>query len=230
MQQHLEQCPGCRDLFTELSELNSKLGSILAPIVLAGASAMLHSGRHALVRTGLSAQSRALRWHPVTAAAGAAASVAVAGGMIFAVNVTPVPTSPSHVTVRAADPASAGHGSSAGSHAPGRRGGGGGGGGGGSLAGFGSPVGSGPLAGAEASGGSGALASGIPPHVAGAPPGAGTGSPASDGTVAGSSGSAPSSPVGTVTSGTDPAGTAVTGLTGTTGIAAAGLANTASKP
>ena len=34
MQAHLGHCPACQDLFTELSELNRKLGTILAPIAL----------------------------------------------------------------------------------------------------------------------------------------------------------------------------------------------------
>src|SRR5689334_12738522 len=148
MQDHLGRCPACQDLFTELSELNRKLGTILAPIALAGTSAALHGGRHVL-RTGLAAHWRAMRWHPVTAATGAAASVAVAGGMLFAVNVTPLPAAPSHVTVRAADPA-ASSGSPAGHHAGDRRGGGGGGGAGGggaggTLTGSGVPVGGTPV-------------------------------------------------------------------------------------
>ena len=148
MQAHLGHCPACQDLFTELSELNRKLGTILAPIALAGTSAALHGGRHVL-RAGLAAHWRAMRWHPVTAATGAAASVAVAGGMLFAVNVTPLPAAPSHVTVRAADPA-ASSGSPAGHHAGDRRGGGGrggagGGGGGGTLTGSGAPVGGIPV-------------------------------------------------------------------------------------
>jgi RNA polymerase sigma factor (sigma-70 family) len=142
MQDHFGHCPACQDLFTELSELNRKLGTILAPIALAGTSAALHGGRHVL-RTGLAAHWRAMRWHPVTAATGAAASVAVAGGMLFAVNVTPLPAAPSHVTVGAADPAT---NSPAGHHTGDRRGGGGGGaggggGGGGTLTGSGTPVG-----------------------------------------------------------------------------------------
>ena len=48
MQDHLGHCPACQDLFTELSELNRKLGTILAPIALAGTSAALHGGRHVL--------------------------------------------------------------------------------------------------------------------------------------------------------------------------------------
>ena len=150
MQAHLGHCPACQDLFTELSELNRKLGTILAPIALAGTSAALHGGRHVL-RAGLAAHWRAMRWHPVTAATGAAASVAVAGGMLFAVNVTPLPAAPSHVTVRAADPA-ASSGSPAGHHAGDRRGGGGGGGAGGggaggTLTGSGAPVSGSPRGG-----------------------------------------------------------------------------------
>src|SRR5690348_6799243 len=144
MQDHLGQCPGCQDLFTELSELNHKLGTILAPIALAGTSAVLHGGRHALLRAGLSAHWRAMRWHPVTAAAGAAASVAVAGGMLFAVNITPLPGAPSHVAVQPADPAT-NSGTSADHHADGRRGGGGGSGSaGGTLTGSGTSVGGTP--------------------------------------------------------------------------------------
>ena len=142
MQDHLGHCPACQDLFTELSELNRKLGTILAPIALAGTSAALHGGRH-LLRTGLAAHWRAMRWHPVTVATGAAASVAVAGGMLFAVNVTPLPATPSHGTAQAADPA-ASSGSPARHHAGDRRGGGGGGAGGGgaggTLTGSGTPV------------------------------------------------------------------------------------------
>jgi hypothetical protein len=147
MQDHLGQCPGCQDLFTELSELNHKLGTILAPIALAGTSAVLHGGRHALLRAGLSAHWRTMRWHPVTAAAGAAASVAVAGGMLFAVNITPLPGAPSHVAVQPAGPTT-NSGTSADHRADRRRGGGGGGGGsgsaGGTLTGSGTPAGGAP--------------------------------------------------------------------------------------
>jgi hypothetical protein len=37
--EHLRQCPACSDLFTELSELNSRRGAILVPVALAGSSA-----------------------------------------------------------------------------------------------------------------------------------------------------------------------------------------------
>jgi RNA polymerase sigma factor (sigma-70 family) len=200
MQEHLGHCPACQDLFTELSELNRKLGTILAPIALAGTSAALHGGRHVL-RTGLAAHWRAMRWHPVTAATGAAASVAVAGGMLFAVNVTPLPAAPSHGTVQAADPAT-NSGSPAGHHAGDRRGGGGGGAGGGgaggTLTGSGTPVG------------------GAPVGAAGLPPG-----PASLTGVASMNGAAPLTGAAPLA---DTMGGAVSGLTGTAGSAVTGLA------
>ena len=198
MQAHLGHCPACQDLFTELSELNRKLGTILAPIALAGTSAALHGGRHVL-RAGLAAHWRAMRWHPVTAATGAAASVAVVGGMLFAVNVTPLPAAPSHVTVRAADPA-ASSGSPAGHHAGDRRGGGGGGGAGGGSAG-------GTLT------GSGVPVSGTPVGAAGPLPG-----------PAPMTGAAPLTGAGPL-AGT--VGGAVSGLTGTVNGTVGGLAGTA---
>ena len=202
MQDHLGHCPACQDLFTELSELNRKLGTILAPIALAGTSAALHGGRHVL-RTGLAAHWRAMRWHPVTAATGAAASVAVAGGMLFAVNVTPLPAAPSHSTVQAADPAT-NSGSPAGHHAGDRRGGGGGGAGGGgaggTLTGSGTPVG------------------GAPVGAAGLSPG-----PASLTGVASMNGAAPLPGAAPLA---DTVDTTVTGLTGTVNGTVAGLTGT----
>ncbi|HEX3305798.1 MAG TPA: sigma-70 family RNA polymerase sigma factor, partial [Streptosporangiaceae bacterium] len=243
MQDHLGHCPACQDLFTELSELNRKLGTILAPIVLAGTSAALHGGRHVL-RTGLAAHWRAMRWHPVTAATGAAASVAVAGGMLFAVNVTPLPATPSHVTVRAADPA-ANSGSPAGHHAGDRRGGGGGGGGaggggGGTLTGSGTPVGgvsaaaAGPLPGPASLTGTAPVTGAAP--VTGTAPLTGAGSPAGTvggavtgltGTVNGTVGSLADTAAATVTGATSTVVTTVTGITGTVGTTVNGLANTA---
>ena len=215
MQDHLGHCPACQDLFTELSELNRKLGTILAPIALAGTSAALHGGRHVL-RAGLAAHWRAMRWHPVTAATGAAASVAVAGGMLFAVNVTPLPAAPSHVTVRAADPAT-NSGSPAGHHAGDRRGGGGGGGGaggggaGGTLTGFGTPVGGASVTATDPLPGPASLTG--PASMIGTTPLTGAG-PLAD-------------TVGDAVSGlTGTAGSAVTGLAGTAGATVTGLAGT----
>jgi RNA polymerase sigma factor (sigma-70 family) len=211
MQGHLGHCPACQDLFTELSELNRKLGTILAPIALAGTSAVLHGGRHALLRTGLSAHWRAMRWHPVTAAAGAAASVAVACGMLFAVNITPLPGAPSHIAVQPADPAT-NSGTSADHHADGRRGGGGGGGSSGSAG--GTLTGSGAPAGGAPQGAAG------PAPLTGTAPQAGAGPQAGTAPQAGAAG-------GAVTGLADAAGTTVTGLTGTVDDTVTGLAGTA---
>src|SRR5690349_17758097 len=200
MQDHLGQCPGCQDLFTELSELNHKLGTILAPITLAGTSAVLHGGRHALLRTGLSAHWRTMRWHPVTAAAGAAASVAVAGGMLFAVNITPWPGAPSHVAVQPAGPAT-NSGPSADHRPDGRHGGGGGGSGsgtaGGTLTGSGTPAAGAPYG-----------ATGPAPLTATAPLTTGTAPQAGAASQAGAAGSTVGSLAGT-------AAATVTGATST---------------
>jgi len=108
MQEHLGHCPACQDLFSELTELNSRLGAILTPAAPAAASSAPGSAKYApILRAGLTGHWRTWRPHPVTAAASAAAGVAVAGGMLFAVNITPVTSSPSHVTAHAAAPAPA---------------------------------------------------------------------------------------------------------------------------
>ena len=240
MQAHLGHCPACQDLFTELSELNRKLGTILAPIALAGTSAALHGGRHVL-RTGLAAHWRAMRWHPVTAATGAAASVAVAGGMLFAVNVTPLPAAPSHVTVRAADPG-ASSGSPAGHHAGDRRGGGGGGGAGGGGAGgtltgsgvpvSGSPVGAAgplpgpaPMIGTVPLTGAGPLADTVGGAVSGLTGTVNGTVTGLTGTVNGTVGSLAGTAATTVTGATSTVVTTVAGITGTVGTTVNGLAN-----
>jgi RNA polymerase sigma factor (sigma-70 family) len=217
MQDHLGHCPACQDLFTELSELNRKLGTILAPIALAGTSAALHGGRHVL-RAGLAAHWRAMRWHPVTAATGAAASVAVAGGMLFAVNVTPLPATPSHVTVQAIDPAT-NSGSPADRHAGDRHGGGAG----GTLTGSGAPVSgvsaaaAGPLPGPASLTGPAPMTG--PASLTGSAPMIGTAPLTGSGPLTGTVGDAASGLTGT-------AGSAVTGVAGTAGATVTGLAGT----
>jgi len=211
MHEHLRHCPACASLFTELSELNSKLRTILAPIALAGASAAVRSGQHAALRAGLTAQWRSWRWHPVTAAAGTAAGLAVAGTMVFAVNITPVTGSPSHAAARAAAPPAATSGPVAGGHAP-RRHGGGGGGGGGTLTGSGASAGSGPGS---------AVGSGAPSSLAGITPPSATASSTPSGGLASTAGT-------TVTGLADTAGTTVTGLADTAGTTVTGLASVAS--
>ncbi len=218
VQEHLGHCPACRDLFTELTELNSRLGAILTPAALAAAIAGTRSGRRAMmIRTGLNGSWRSWRPHPVPAVASAAAGVAVAGGMLFAVNVTPVTSSPSHVTVQAAVPAAATSGPTVRRRAP-SGGGAGGGGGAASLAGTGSQATSGSPAGPTLpSGPSGPSASTLPVSSA---TGGAVGSPA------GSAVTGLTTAAGTTVSGlTGAAGSAVTGLTGTTGSTVASVAS-----
>jgi hypothetical protein len=84
-------------LFTELTEFNSRLGAILTPAALAAASSALGSAkRSAILRAGLTGHWRTWRWHPVTTVTGTAAGIAVVGGMLLAVNVTPLTPAPAH--------------------------------------------------------------------------------------------------------------------------------------
>ena len=69
MQEHLGHCPSCQYLFTELTELNSRLGAILTPAALAAASSALGSAKHMThLRTALTGHWRTWRWHPLTTA------------------------------------------------------------------------------------------------------------------------------------------------------------------
>jgi RNA polymerase sigma factor (sigma-70 family) len=103
MREHLKHCAACNELFTELTELNSRLGSIFPPAALAGASAAMAAGRRAfLTRAWHTGSWRLWRVHPVTAAAGAAAGMAAAGGMVLAVSLAPAGSPAQHVATRAA--------------------------------------------------------------------------------------------------------------------------------
>jgi len=241
MEEHLRHCAACRNLFAELSELNSKLRTILAPIALAG-SAAVGSSRHCVIlRAGLKAQWRSWRLHPATAAAGAAAGVAVAGGMLFAVNVTPFTNPLAHAAVHAAAPAISPSGPAAGKRKNGG-GSGGGPGGGGSPSGSGSPAAAGP--------GSGASSRAAAVHTPGVGSPAGTGpaagnSPgsvlaaiappatAATGTVTGAANTAGAAVTGAANTAANTvnhlAGTAVTGAVNTVGVAVTGAASTASN-
>ncbi len=113
---HLAQCASCHSLAGELTELNSRLGAILTPVALAAA---LGAGGHDLLQFGgakagaavgakaalgakLGAGSKAVffghwrvwRLHPLAPVATATAGLAAAGGMVFAVSVSPL--SPFH--------------------------------------------------------------------------------------------------------------------------------------
>jgi RNA polymerase sigma factor (sigma-70 family) len=114
--EHLRGCPACTELFSELTELSSRIGAILAPAALAGASAGLAAGRRALfTRPTLAGSGHLWRWHPV---AGATAGIAATGGLVLAVNIMPMTGSPpQHARVRPAISVSAP--ASPGSSAPG---------------------------------------------------------------------------------------------------------------
>ncbi|HEY2518490.1 MAG TPA: sigma-70 family RNA polymerase sigma factor [Streptosporangiaceae bacterium] len=113
---HLAQCAGCHSLAGELTELNSRLGAILTPVALAaalgaggngllqaggakaGAAAAAKAGLGAKVGAGTKAvffgHWRVWRLHPLAPVATATAGLAAAGGMVFAVSVSPL--SPFH--------------------------------------------------------------------------------------------------------------------------------------
>ena len=220
--------PPCQDLFTELTELNSRLGTILTPAALAAASRALGSAKRATVlRTHLTGHWRTWRWHPVTSVTGAAAGVAVVGGMLLAVNVTPVTSTPAHAATGPAVPAAMPWGSFDRKRQPGK----GGGGAAASAATHVSPH-SPPAAGSPASTGllaavarpSGALPAAPPAIFApGAPanPRHASQAPSSGGTTVTST---PANPNQTIA---DTASATVTGLTNTAGIAVDGLVDTA---
>jgi RNA polymerase sigma factor (sigma-70 family) len=120
---HLTQCQSCHSLAGELTELNSRLGAILTPVALAGA--LGEGGRDLLQFGGLKAAAgtkatlgakagagakaafsghwRVWRLHPLAPVATATAGLAAAGGMVFAVSVTPL--SPFHSSTVAERPA-----------------------------------------------------------------------------------------------------------------------------
>jgi hypothetical protein len=220
--------PPCQDLFTELTELNSRLGTILTPAALAAASRALGSAKRATVlRTHLTGHWRTWRWHPVTSVTGAAAGVAVVGGMLLAVNVTPVTSTPAHAATGPAVPAAMPWGSFDRKRQPGK----GGGGAAASAATHVSPH-SPPAPGSPASTGllaavarpSGALPGAPPASFApGAPanPRQASQAPSSGGTTVTST---PANPNQTIA---DTASATVTGLTNTAGIAVDGLVDTA---
>jgi RNA polymerase sigma factor (sigma-70 family) len=109
MHEHLQHCAACSDLFAELTELSNRLGSLLPPAVLAGASAAMATGRRIVLnRAWHTGPWHLWRVHPVTAVTGAAAGMAAAGSMVLAVSLAPVMGSPAqHVAARpAASPVS----------------------------------------------------------------------------------------------------------------------------
>ncbi|MGD0605058.1 MAG: sigma-70 family RNA polymerase sigma factor [Streptosporangiaceae bacterium] len=240
MQEHLGHCPACQDLFAELTELNSRLGTILTPVALAAAARALGSAKRATaLRAHLAGNWRTWRWHPVTSVTGAAAGVAVVGGMLLAVNVTPVTSPPAHPATALAIPANAPRGSAPRTRHP--------------AGGSGGPV-THAAAHSPASPGSpasaGALAAATPPSGAasGAQPNgpvpaspSQTSQPSSDGgnpatstpanpgqAIATTAGNTVTGLTNTVTSLTNTASNTVTGLVNTAGATVAGVTTAAS--
>ncbi|HEU5037831.1 MAG TPA: sigma-70 family RNA polymerase sigma factor [Nocardioides sp.] len=92
VEQHLEECRGCAAIYLELSEVNSNLGALLAPLLL-GAAAAAYLGAAAGTAGGAAAaggvvalldraKDMVLAHGPTAAVAGAAASVVAAGMLI----------------------------------------------------------------------------------------------------------------------------------------------------
>ena len=92
MDEHLQGCRACTELFSQLIELSSRLGAMLTPAALAGASAGLAAGRRAL----FSQAGPAGPWWlwPLHPAAGVTAGVAAASGLVLAVGVMPMTSPP----------------------------------------------------------------------------------------------------------------------------------------
>ncbi|WP_459969390.1 sigma-70 family RNA polymerase sigma factor [Nocardioides pyridinolyticus] len=108
VEQHLEECRRCAAIYLELTEVNSRLGAVLAPLLLGvAATAYLGTaaGGGAAAGGGIvvlldRARDAVLSHGPTAAVAGAAAS-AVAVGLLVAIN-QPAPDLPAAVDVPAA--------------------------------------------------------------------------------------------------------------------------------
>ncbi|MBB6629158.1 sigma-70 family RNA polymerase sigma factor [Nocardioides sp. KIGAM211] len=92
IEEHLDECHSCLAIHLELTEVNSRLSGVLAPLLLgtAGAAYAAHGGG-AAVTGGLAfllgrARDLALANLPATAAAGVAAGAVVAGSVFVAVD------------------------------------------------------------------------------------------------------------------------------------------------
>jgi RNA polymerase sigma factor (sigma-70 family) len=112
---HLDECRRCMAIYLELTEVNSNLAGVLAPLLLGGAAAAyLGSAGGAAVQGGLlfllgRARDLVMSQAPVTAVAGVAATAVVAGTVFVAIQHRPDP----------APEASSGPGALATSEAPG---------------------------------------------------------------------------------------------------------------
>jgi RNA polymerase sigma factor (sigma-70 family) len=100
VEKHLEECRSCAAIYLELSEVNSHLGVVLAPLLL-GAAATAYVGSAAggapVAIGGIAmllgrARDLVLAHAPTAAVTGAAASAVVAGALVVAHHGTDLPT------------------------------------------------------------------------------------------------------------------------------------------
>jgi RNA polymerase sigma factor (sigma-70 family) len=87
VEQHLQECRACAALYLELTEVNSNLRAVLAPLLLGGAAAAYVASTGSVAVTGLGlllgrARDALLAHGPTAAVAGAAAAAVVAGSVI----------------------------------------------------------------------------------------------------------------------------------------------------
>jgi RNA polymerase sigma factor (sigma-70 family) len=90
--QHLDECRRCSGLYLELSEINSNLGSVLAPALLGSAAAAYLASGHGLGAGGLLGRltrlKRKVESGPGAAVAAAVAAVVVVAGVVAAMVLT----------------------------------------------------------------------------------------------------------------------------------------------
>ncbi|GAA4733295.1 hypothetical protein GCM10023350_16000 [Nocardioides endophyticus] len=87
VEQHLQECRACAALYLELTEVNSNLRAVLAPLLLGGAAAAYAASTGSVTATGLGlllgrARDAVLAHGPTAAVASAAAAAVVAGSVI----------------------------------------------------------------------------------------------------------------------------------------------------
>jgi RNA polymerase sigma factor (sigma-70 family) len=87
VEQHLQECRACTALYLELTEVNSNLRAVLAPLLLGSAAAAYTASTGSVAVTGIAlllgrARDAVLAHGPTAAVAGAAAAAVVAGAVV----------------------------------------------------------------------------------------------------------------------------------------------------
>jgi RNA polymerase sigma factor (sigma-70 family) len=87
VEEHLQSCRPCTALYLELTDVNSNLRAVLAPLLLGGAAAAYAASAGGVTVTGLGfllgrARDAVLAHGPTVAVAGAAAAAVVAGSVV----------------------------------------------------------------------------------------------------------------------------------------------------